>query len=58
MKNEPGFESWEVSPLSNPADRSFNLIDFQTQEKEIQPSRIILEVVDNPSPALSPIYRG
>jgi len=52
MSNEPGFASWEVSPLSNPADRSLISSIFQTQEKEIQPSRIILEVADNPSPAL------
>ena len=52
MSNEPDFASWEVSPLSNPADRSLISSISQTQEKEIQPSRIILEVADNPSPAL------
>ena len=52
MSNETGFDSWEVSPLSNPADRSLISSISQTQEKEIQPSRIILEVADNPSPAL------
>ena len=26
MSNETGFASWEVSPLSNPADRSLSLI--------------------------------
>ena len=52
MSNEPGFASWEVSPLSNPADRSLISSISQTQEKESQPSRIILEVADNPSPAL------
>ena len=37
MSNEPGFASWEVSPLSNPADRSPISSISQTQEKEIQP---------------------
>ena len=52
MINEPGFDSWEVSPLGNPADRSPITSISKSQEKEIQPSRIILEVADNPSPNL------
>ena len=52
MKNEPGFASWEVSPLNNPADRSPISSITRILDKEIQPSRIILEVVDSPSPAL------
>ena len=52
MTNETGFASWEVSPLSNPADRSPISSISQTKDKEIQPSRIILEVTDNPSPDL------
>ena len=52
MTNEVGFDSWEASPLGNPADRSPISLVTQTLDKEIQPSRIILEVADNPSPAL------
>ena len=52
MSNEPRFASWEVSPLSNPADRFPISSISQSKEKEIQPSRIILEVADNPSPDL------
>ena len=43
---------WEVSPLGKPADRSPISSLIQKEEKVSQPSRIILEVTENPSQAL------
>ena len=37
MTNETGFDSWEVSPLGNPADRSPISSITQTQEKKFNP---------------------
>ena len=52
MSGEKDFETWEVSPLVNPADRSPISSIMKGKENSIQPSRIILEVENNPSPEL------
>ena len=52
MSGEKDFETWEVSPLVNPADRSPISSILKGKENSIQPSRIILEVENNPSPEL------
>ena len=52
MMKDPAFASWEVSPLGNAADRVPARSVVDSAEKIIYPSRIILEVVDSPSPSL------
>ncbi|MEC8244194.1 MAG: hypothetical protein VX038_05065 [Verrucomicrobiota bacterium] len=46
------FKSWEISPLGNPASRSSISSLLQKQNSDNEPSRIILEISDTPSPAL------
>ena len=48
----PDFKSWEVSPLGNPASRSSISSLLEKQDSDNEPSRIILEIADTPSPAL------
>ena len=52
LQTLPDFKSWEISPLGNPASRSSILSLPQKQDLYNEPSRIILEISDNPSPAL------
>ena len=52
MKNEKDFQSWEISPLGEPANRSPISAITQQSDKVISPSRIILEVADTPSRSL------
>ena len=52
MMEDPAFASWEVSPVGNAADRVPAPSVVDSAEKIIHPSRIILEVVDSPSPSL------
>lgn len=52
MKGAPSFNSWEISPLGSPADRSSIETILKIKSKTVQPSRIILEIADNPSPQL------
>ena len=52
MKEQPSFKSWEISPLGSPADRSSVETILELQSKTVQPSRIILEIAENPSPQL------
>ena len=52
MKNEKDFQSWEISPLGEPANRSPISTTTQQSDKVISPSRIILEVADTPSRSL------
>ena len=52
LKTLSEFESWEISPLGSPAARSPITSLFNPENTKVQPSRIILEVADAPSPAL------
>lgn len=52
MSQESAFDTWEISPLGNPANRAPALSVLKTGDKIIHPSRIILEVLDSPSTAL------
>ncbi len=52
LKTLSEFESWEISPLGSPAARSPITSLFNQENTKVQPSRIILEIADAPSPAL------
>ena len=52
LQNLPDFESWEISPLGDPASRSSISSLLEKQVSDTKPSRIILEIEDTPSPAL------
>lgn len=52
LQTLPDFKSWEISPLGNPASRSSIFSLPQKQDLDDEPSRIILEISDTPSPAL------
>ncbi len=52
MNTAEDFHTWEVSPLKRPADRMPASNAVNTQEKESNSSRIILEIDENPSPSL------
>ena len=52
LRNEANFTEWEVSPLDQPANRIPAAEALAEPVASDGPSRIILEVVDNPSPAL------
>ncbi|HAD20786.1 MAG: hypothetical protein CMI28_04140 [Opitutae bacterium] len=52
LQTLPDFKSWEISPLGNPASRSSISSLLQKQDSDNEPSRIILEIADTPSPAL------
>ncbi|MEC8243330.1 MAG: hypothetical protein VX038_00640 [Verrucomicrobiota bacterium] len=52
LQTLPDFKSWEISPLGNPASRSSIFSLPQKQDLDNEPSRIILEISDTPSPAL------
>ena len=52
LRNEAKFTEWEVSPLDQPANRIPAAEALAEPVASDGPSRIILEVVDNPSPAL------
>ncbi len=52
LQTLPDFKSWEISPLGNPASRSSISSLLQKQDSDNEPSRIILEITDTPSPAL------
>lgn len=52
LQTLPDFKSWEISPLGNPASRSSISSLLQKQDSDNEPSRIILEITDAPSPAL------
>lgn len=58
MSGKTDFETWEVSPLGSPADRSPISSIFEGKENSIQPSRIILEIENNPSPELLQFIEG
>ena len=58
MSGKTDFETWEVSPLGSPADRSPISSLFKVKENSIQPSRIILEIENNPSPELLQFIKG
>ncbi len=58
MSGKTDFETWEVSPLGSPADRSPISSVFKVKENSIQPSRIILEIENNPSPELLQFIKG
>ena len=51
-RNSKDFDSWEVSPLRSPADRIPARNALQASKNESNPSRIILEIDENPSPSL------
>jgi hypothetical protein len=52
LQSDQSFSSWEVSPLGKPADRvPITTITSKTTES-VRPSRIILEITDNPSDEL------
>ena len=51
-RNNKDFGSWEVSPLRSPADRIPARNALQASKNESNPSRIILEIDENPSPSL------
>ena len=52
LQTLPDFKSWEISPLGNPGSRSSISSLLQKQDSDNEPSRIILEIADTPSPAL------
>ncbi len=52
LKTHSEFQSWEISPLGSPADRSPMASLLKQENTKIQPSRVILETADAPSPAL------
>lgn len=58
MSGKTDFETWEISPLGSPADRSPISSVFKVKENSIQPSRIILEIENNPSPELLQFIKG
>lgn len=49
LRNELEFKNWEISPLENPAERSPATQALLEGKKKTGPSRIILEIEDNPS---------
>jgi len=57
MEGEEGFDDWEVSPLENPAERAPASETLQGEAKPEEPSRIILEVADNPSDSFLALVR-
>lgn len=52
LRDEPEFKNWEISPLENPAERSPASQVLSEKKKKAGPSRIILEIEDNPSSSL------
>ena len=56
MNTAEDFHTWEVSPLKRPADRMPASNAVNTQEKESNSSRIILEIDENPSPSLLQLF--
>ena len=56
MNTAEDFHTWEVSPLKSPADRMPASNAVNTQEKESNSSRIILEIDENPSPSLLQLF--
>ena len=53
LRDEPEFKNWEISPLENPAERTPALEVLSEKKKKAGPSRIILEIENNPSPSLT-----
>ena len=51
LQDEPEFTNWEISPLDNPAKR-VPALQALSEKKKTGPSRIILEIEDNPSSSL------
>jgi hypothetical protein len=49
LQNDKAFPSWEVSPLGNPGERVPIETIASIAPKDVQPSRIILEITENPS---------
>ena len=54
LQNEPEFKNWETSPIHSPAKRipAFQALSEKKKKKKTGPSRIILEIEDNPSSSL------
>ncbi|MDA7757289.1 hypothetical protein N8920_05265 [Opitutales bacterium] len=49
LQSDKAFPSWEVSPLGNPGERVPIETIASIAPKDVQPSRIILEITENPS---------
>ena len=49
LQSEPDFENWEISSLENPAERMPAAQAILNKKKTSGPSRIILEIAENPS---------
>jgi hypothetical protein len=49
LQGEPDFKDWEISPLENPAERIPAPQAILNKKKASGPSRIILEIAENPS---------
>jgi hypothetical protein len=54
LQDEPDFKNWETSPIHSPAKRipALQALSEKKKKKKTGPSRIILEIEDNPSSSL------
>ncbi len=54
LQDEPDFKNWETSPIHSPAKRipALQALTEKKKKKKTGPSRIILEIEDNPSSSL------